>query len=188
MDNNKIKDQLVKTKLFFPESNSISVSRSRLYDRLNEFVNFKLTMIVAPAGFGKTTLISEWMKGYKGKKTWLSLDENDNEITRFLSYFVAALQNIDSNIGLEVMKELNGNRMMNVEGILHSLINEISIQQDDFILILDDFHLKNNQFDIYWNPQCIHYHYPLSILQFHRLYEKPNHMLYVSILHLISNN
>ena len=146
MDRTTINSQLVKTKLFFPESNSMSVNRSRLYDRLNDFVNFKLSLVVAPAGFGKTTLVSEWAKGYGGKKTWLSLDKKDNEVTRFLAYFVAALQTIDKNIGIDVIKELNENRTINIEWILNSLINEISAQLEDFILVLDDFHFIKDSF------------------------------------------
>ena len=108
-----------------------------------------LTLISAPAGFGKTTLISEWIAGPKqcppgqvcgNSVAWLSLDEADNDPARFVSYLVAALQTIKSGIGEGLMASLRSPQPMQIEAILTSLLNEIAISPEHFVLILDDYH------------------------------------------------
>ena len=94
---------ILTTKLFIPPSRAKIVRRSRLVERLNEGLDRKLTVISAPAGFGKTTLVSEWVAGCERSVAWLSLDEGDNDPTRFLTYLVAALQTIAANIGKGVL-------------------------------------------------------------------------------------
>src|SRR6478672_9513496 len=91
------------TKVFVPPPRPKIVVRSRLIDRLNEGLHRKLTLISAPAGFGKTTLVSEWVAGRERPAAWLSLDEGDNDPIRFLAYLVAALQTIAANIGVAVL-------------------------------------------------------------------------------------
>lgn len=86
---------LLFTKLYIPPSRPNIVLRPRLIERLNEGMQRKLALISAPAGFGKTTLASEWIASCDRPVTWLSLDEGDNDPTRFLSYLVAALQTLD---------------------------------------------------------------------------------------------
>jgi LuxR family maltose regulon positive regulatory protein len=92
-------ETLLLTKLFVPPPRPKIILRPRLIERLNEGLSAgrKLTLISAPAGFGKTTLVSEWVAGCerlepKVPVAWLSLDEGDNDPTRFLTYFIAALQ------------------------------------------------------------------------------------------------
>ena len=85
------------TKLYIPLPRPKVVLRPRLIERLNEGLHGKLTLISAPAGFGKTTLVSEWVADCKRPTAWLSLDEGDNDPTRFLTYLVAALQTIAAN-------------------------------------------------------------------------------------------
>jgi LuxR family maltose regulon positive regulatory protein len=75
------------------------VQRSHLIEQLNEGINRKLILISAPAGFGKTTLVSEWVADCKRPAAWLTLDDGENDIIRFLAYLIAALQTIDVNIG-----------------------------------------------------------------------------------------
>src|SRR3970040_154662 len=82
------------TKLYIPPPRPKVVLRPRLIERLNEGLHRKLTLISAPAGFGKTTLVSEWVAGCERPVAWLSLDEGDNDPTRFLTYLVAALQTL----------------------------------------------------------------------------------------------
>src|SRR5512146_976365 len=100
---------LLATKLFVPPQRAKIVPRSRLIARLNEGISSgcKLTVISAPAGFGKTTLVSEWIANCKRPVAWLSLDEGDNDLTRFLTYLVAALQTIAVNIGTGDMAALH---------------------------------------------------------------------------------
>jgi hypothetical protein len=103
----KIKEklrQLIATKLYIPPPRSKLVLRSRLIERLNEGMQRKLTLISAPAGFGKTTLVSEWIVGCKRPVAWFSLDVGDNDPLRFLTYFVSALQTISVKIGGGVLE------------------------------------------------------------------------------------
>ena len=87
-------NQLLSTKLFTPKTRPELISRPRLLEQLNRGLHRKLTLISAPAGFGKTTLVSEWVAGCERPVAWLSLDEGDNDPTCFLTYLVAALQTI----------------------------------------------------------------------------------------------
>src|SRR5512143_3386075 len=111
------------TKLYIPPPRPRIVLRSRLIERLNEGLHGKLTLISAPAGFGKTTLVSEWIAGCerldpKVRVAWLSLDEGDSEPFRFLSYLVAALQTIAENIGMGVLGLLQSPQPPLAESIL----------------------------------------------------------------------
>ena len=103
---------LLQTKLNIPPIRAELVSRPRLVEQLSAGLERKLTLISAPAGFGKTTLISEWVQALDGTDppiavTWLSLDESDNDLTRFLTYLIAALQSIEANIGKGVLSALH---------------------------------------------------------------------------------
>ena len=91
------------TKLYAPLSQPGVVPRPRLTERLNEGLHRKLTLISAPAGSGKTTLVGEWVAGVERPAAWLSLDEGDNDPTRFLTYLVAALQTVAPDIGESVL-------------------------------------------------------------------------------------
>src|SRR5213078_1311145 len=94
---------ILATKLYIPPLRPNVVSRPRLLERLNEGLHRKLTLIAAPAGFGKTTLVSEWVEGIERATAWLSLDEGDNDPARFVAYLVAALQTIAATIGEGVL-------------------------------------------------------------------------------------
>ncbi len=94
---------ILATKLYIPPLRPHVVSRPRLLERLNEGLQRKLTLIAAPAGFGKTTLVSEWVAGCQRPAAWLSLDAGENDPTRFLTYLVAALQTIAATIGEGVL-------------------------------------------------------------------------------------
>src|SRR5690349_19251147 len=95
--------QILATKLYIPAPRPNVVLRPRLSEQLNAGLHRKLTLVSAPAGFGKTTLLSAWVAGCKRPTAWLSLDEGDNDTTRFLTYLVAALQTIVPAIGVGVM-------------------------------------------------------------------------------------
>jgi LuxR family maltose regulon positive regulatory protein len=117
------------------------VPRPRLIERLNEGLHRKLTLIAAPAGFGKTTLVSAWAAGCDRQVAWLSLDEGDNDPARFLSYLVAALRTIDPHIGEGVLGLLQSPQPPPAETILTALLNEITAVHDNFVLVLDDYHV-----------------------------------------------
>lgn len=133
------------TKLYIPPPRPGAVIRRRLYERLNEGLRHKLTLISAPAGFGKTTLVSEWAAGGQPPVAWLSLDTGDNVSTRFLVYLISALQTIKPNMGTGMMAELQLPQPPAIEAILAVLINEIATISDDFVLVLDDYHLIGAQ-------------------------------------------
>jgi len=117
------------------------VPRLRLIEQLNSDLQRKLTLISAPAGFGKTTLICEWIVSCRCPVAWLSLDEGDNELTRFLTYFIAALQTIVPSIGDGVLAMLQSPQPPPVEPTLTALLNEITEVPEEVILVLDDYHL-----------------------------------------------
>jgi len=132
---------ILATKLYIPPPRPKVVLRPRLIERLNEGLHRKLTLICAPAGFGKTTLVSEWLAGCERPAAWLSLDEGDNDPTRFLAYLVAALQTIAADIGEGVLGALQSPQPPPTESILTTLLNEINIVPDDFVLVFDDYHV-----------------------------------------------
>ncbi len=132
---------LLTTKLYIPPPRPDLVARLRLIERLDEGLTHKLTLISAPAGFGKTTLLSEWIQHTIRPVAWLSLDEGDNDPTRFLAYLVAALQKIEANIGEGVLGALQAPQPPPVEALLAALINQITAIPDDLALVLDDYHL-----------------------------------------------
>ena len=134
---------ILATKLYIPPPRSKTVLRPRLIERLNEGLSssHKLTLISAPAGFGKTTLISEWGTVCDRPVAWLSLDEGDNDSTRFMTYLIAALQTIMTNIGAGVLGVLQSPQPPSTESTLTALLNEIATIPDPFILVLDDYHM-----------------------------------------------
>jgi LuxR family maltose regulon positive regulatory protein len=134
-------EQLLTTKFYIPPTRPELVPRPRLIERLNEGLHRKLILISAPAGFGKTTLVSEWVAGCERPTAWLSLDEGDNDPTRFLAYLVAALQTIVANIGGGVLGVLQSPQPPPTESILTALLNEITTVPDNFVLVLDDYHV-----------------------------------------------
>src|SRR5437588_1426780 len=132
---------ILATKLYIPRLRPNVVSRPRLIERLNEGLHRKLTLISAPAGFGKTTLVSEWVEGIERASAWLSLDEGENDPARFLAYLVAALQTIAATIGEGVLGMLQSSQPPPPEAILTALLNEITTLPDHFVLVLDDYHV-----------------------------------------------
>jgi LuxR family maltose regulon positive regulatory protein len=108
-------------------------------------LNRKLTLISAPAGFGKTTLVSEWAAGCERPVAWLSLDEGDNDPTRFLIYLVAALQTIAASLGKGLSAVLQSPQPPQTESILTTLLNEIATVPDTFVLVLDDYHVIDSK-------------------------------------------
>jgi len=132
---------ILATKLYIPPLRPQVVLRHRLIERLNEGLYRNLILISAPAGFGKTTLVSEWVEGIERPAAWLSLDEGDNDPTRFLTYLVAALQTIAATIGEGVSGVLQSPQPPPTEAILTALLNDLTTISDQFVLVLDDYHV-----------------------------------------------
>jgi len=148
---------LLQTKLFAPPKRPNLVPRSHLTERLNHGLQLghKLTLISTPAGFGKTTLIGEWIDNLRltsdGNETganrvaWLSLDEEDNVPTRFLAYLIAALQTVAPAVGEGALRALQSPQPPSPESILTALINDIAAVSHKILLVLDDYHVVDSQ-------------------------------------------
>ena len=136
---------LLTTKLYIPPVRPDWVPRPRLVDLLNEGLHRKLALISAPAGFGKTMLLSEWTRQSAFPVAWVSLDTGDSDPARFWTYFIAALQTIHEGVGQSALAALQSPRLPWFEGLLTGLINEIAEVPDPFVLVLDDLHLITDQ-------------------------------------------
>lgn len=156
--NGSMSTPILATKLYIPPARTDVVPRTHLIERLNDGLvkGRKLALVSAPAGFGKTTLVSEWVAGCKRPVAWLSLEEGDNDLTRFLVYLIAALQTLapstgeppitgGANMGVGVLSVLQSPQPPPVETILIALVNEIASTMDNFVLVLDDYHLVDSK-------------------------------------------
>jgi LuxR family maltose regulon positive regulatory protein len=131
---------LISTKYNIPRVSGDLVPRPHLINRLNDGLDRKLTLVCAPAGYGKTTLLSQWLADSAHPVAWLSLDENDNDLVVFLSYFVAAVQTIFPEAGQATRSLLEAPQKPPLDYITSTLINELAEQCEPFLLVLDDYH------------------------------------------------
>ncbi len=136
---------ILATKLYAPSSRPSLVARPHLIDRLNDGLDGKLTLIAAPAGFGKTTLVGEWLATCQQPSAWYSLDEGDGDLVRFLSYLIAAFQTVSPSIGQETIARLQSPQTPPIESILTILLNELATIPNSHILVLDDYHVLDAQ-------------------------------------------
>ena len=138
---------ILATKLFIPPPRAKIVLRPHLIERLTEGLSSgrKLTLISASAGFGKTTVVSEWVASCGRLVAWLSLDKDDNDTTRFLTDLISALQTIVVNVGEEVLSVFQSPQPPPIESILTTLLNEITTIPDSFIFVLDDYHMLDSK-------------------------------------------
>jgi len=153
---------LLATKFHVPSPLPQLVPRPRLMARMNEGIARPLTLISAPAGFGKTTLLAEWLtsvgleatdlrledavqvsnlKSLTPRVAWLSLDEGDNDRTRFWTYFITALQKLHADLGANALAVLRTHRPLPSESFLTILVNEIAAFPHSFAVVLDDYHI-----------------------------------------------
>ncbi len=134
---------ILNTKHYIPHSRSNAVVRKLLMERLSLGEDKKLTLVCAPAGYGKTTLVSEWAlnSGSKRAVAWLSLDEGDNDPTRFLIYLVSSIQTIAPTVGEGIISMLNAPQPPLINWMISKLINDIVTHGKSFTLVLDDYHV-----------------------------------------------
>ncbi len=133
--------QRLATKLYLPPARQTLVARPRLLEQLNEGLKGRLTLISAPAGFGKTSLVTSWRQQSEMPLAWVSLDEGDNEPARFLDYLIATLQTIEQRIAQETSGLLRAATAPPLKAVLTSLLYEINEGEAEFVLAFDDYHL-----------------------------------------------
>ena len=141
-------DQLLATKFFPPSSTLGLVSRPHLLALLARSLECSLTLVSAPAGFGKTTLLSSWVQSLPTERlriAWVSLDEEDNEVALFWRYVLTALDRELPGMCTELVSYLQTQQAPALHSVLQTLINRLSEQSVQFLLILDDYHLVNVQ-------------------------------------------
>jgi len=142
---------ILTTKLHIPQPRPELVPRPRLVKRLNAGLQGKVTLISAPAGYGKTTLVSEWIAQSNFPVAWLSLDATNNDLAVFLAYFIAALQQIQEGVGSDILNTLKSSRSPQADALFTMLVNEIAAKEGgeshtrEFAVILDDYHVITDQ-------------------------------------------
>ena len=160
-----MRSELLTSKLFVPPLRPSLVPRPRLVELLNQGLaaKRKLTLVSAPAGFGKTTLVVDWLRQTRLPAAWLSLEEADNDLLRFLLYLGATFRQVDEEIGAALQSSLQAPQLPALEKMLTGLLNEISARADPFILVLDDFHLitdvavlQGTEFLLHHQPPQLH--------------------------------
>jgi LuxR family maltose regulon positive regulatory protein len=139
---NDVHVPLLATKLHLPRPRAQLVPRSHLVERLQQGVAGTLTLLSAPAGYGKTTLLAQWGAATRAPVAWLSLEPEDNEPIRFLTYFIAALQTLDPRLGASAQALLERPQPAEPATVLALLANDlIGGPGEDFALVLDDYHV-----------------------------------------------
>ncbi|MCP5098302.1 MAG: hypothetical protein GY943_22365 [Chloroflexi bacterium] len=141
-----VSELLLHTKLFVPPLRPLLVPRPRLLAKLDRGVGGKLSLVAAPAGFGKSTLIVHWLQQQARPAAWLSLDENDNVPLRFFTYLVAAIQSINSALAENLAAGLRSPTPPDETAVIPALLNELATtDQAPFILVLDDYHVITHE-------------------------------------------
>lgn len=130
----------IATKLLVPTTRSMLLRRPRLSRKLDHCIEASLSVITAPAGFGKTTLLGEWSERCEWPVAWISLDEADNDPIRFWSYMAAALDKLDARVGENVLRFIHTSNPSPIEYLIPTLINTVTAIPDHFVLVLDDYH------------------------------------------------
>jgi LuxR family maltose regulon positive regulatory protein len=141
---NSIESSLLTTKLYIVRPYGEPVDRRRLSATLDRIPSHRLTLISAPAGSGKTTLVASWIERTGHSVAWISLDSDDNTPARFISYLVAALRRIQPGIGASIEQALQVTPLPPVESLLTPLINELSTVAGSHLLVLEDYHVIDN--------------------------------------------
>jgi LuxR family maltose regulon positive regulatory protein len=132
---------LLESKLYVPRSRRGLVARPRLIELLNQAAEAKLTLVSAPAGFGKTTLLAEWLAAERRSAAWLSLDPDDNVPSSFWTYLITALRTVTSGVGVDALSLLRAPQPPPIETVLATLLNELGAIPNEVALVLDDYHV-----------------------------------------------
>ncbi|PKO16581.1 MAG: hypothetical protein CVU39_07100 [Chloroflexi bacterium HGW-Chloroflexi-10] len=155
--------ELLHTKLMVPRLHTTVIERRDLLTQLNLALSKKLTVVSAPTGFGKTTLVSTWIANHKFACAWVTLDVNDNDPYRFWAYVVSALRTIDASIGKTTLAALSTSQLPSFQSLLTPLINDFAQVTRPCVLVLDDYHVitstkitESLSFFLQHLPECLH--------------------------------
>jgi len=140
-----VSETILSTKLFIPNLRNDHVPRHHLVGALNAGKISKLILISAPAGFGKTTIICEWINRNEVPSGWITLDENDNDPGRFLTYLAASLDSIGIKTDFQPLNIIQNSGSVQIEPVLNNIINQITETRITFCLVFDDYHHISNQ-------------------------------------------
>ncbi|MGC5323945.1 LuxR C-terminal-related transcriptional regulator [Brevibacillus sp. SYSU BS000544] len=138
-------DTILKTKLFIPRLPHMMISRDRLLQKMNQFCTTRLLIVSAPSGFGKTTLLSDWIQQLGHPAAWVSLDKEEDDLARFWAYVISAFQKNHQSLGNQVLALLQSTIQPSSQDIVTLLINELLAIETDVVLVLDDFHVIKNE-------------------------------------------
>ena len=131
---------ILQTKLHAPVISGDQIFRDKIIDKLETNIEKRLSLISAPAGYGKSQTVAQWVERSSAKSAWISLDEEHNDLRVFLSYFIAAIENVFPNTLAETNLLLSAGKLPPVRRIAYTIINELDAIEDNFILVLDDYH------------------------------------------------
>jgi len=131
---------ILQTKLHPPFVSPEIIRRERLFDLLNE-QNYRVALLTAPAGFGKSVFVRSWLEIVERPYAWLSLDERDNSLRRFITYLVACFRRLDDTIGESTLAMLRSDSLPSIETLLTPMINDFYALSQDSITVIDDYHL-----------------------------------------------
>ncbi|MFP4362500.1 MAG: LuxR C-terminal-related transcriptional regulator [Spirochaetia bacterium] len=137
-------ETILATKLIIPKRSGKRAERQRLFNILDKGSGSKLSLVSAGAGFGKTTLLSEWVRTRDEAVLWLSLDEGDNDLSRFITYLMTAFQQVSKGVGKDILAMLMSPEPPDIQTLVTLLINDISSFDTKVILVLDDYHFIDN--------------------------------------------
>src|SRR5215216_5385402 len=133
--------RLLHTKLMPPRLPSAVLPREQLLVRLDAGLIRKMSLVIAPTGFGKTTLVRMWLESRDFPSAWVTLDEYDNDPVRFWTYVCSALRTLDPSLGKTTLSALTGSQLPSFQALLSPLINDLTRLKKNSVLILDDYHV-----------------------------------------------
>jgi LuxR family maltose regulon positive regulatory protein len=139
-----LSESIIRSKIHRPPIGLDFIRRPRLLERLEKYRQRPLTLVTAPAGYGKSVLISNWLEGCDCPSAWVSLDKNDNDLSLFLSYFLSAIQSIFPDAGRKTLALVNAPSLPSMSAVAGSFLNELELIEQPFIVVLDDYqHIHN---------------------------------------------
>ena len=155
-------ETFLSTKLFIPPIKHPFVVRERLNSLLDTSCHQKLTLVSAPAGFGKSTLVASWLEETSQKAAWLSLDKQDNSPIRFWSCIIKAIQSLEPEIGQNSAEIAQSTQLRDIEPVVVNLLNDLAVENITLLLIIDDYHVIDSQ-DIHTSLSYFLEHLPPNI-------------------------